>query len=314
MGLEKYIEELLYDYECVTIPDFGAFLTRPYNFEIDKVNGKFIPPRKELTFNSLLTSNDGVLINYFAKKNNLKYRKAQILVQKEVENWRNQIKVGALIIENIGKITLSQNKTIEFEPFGKINFDENSFGLKIFTKRPINSSKQSKVFSILDEEKLVFTPKNDQINSFPKYAAVFLITLALTSTSLYFGDQYIQGRRTLNQQMAQNKIQENVQTATFNLGSLKSISLTVTNLKVENKTILNKTHYSIIAGTFRNRSYAIRKIENLKKKGYNSSLVSVNPKGMYRVAYERFESKKEALDLLYHIKYNLGEEGWYLKE
>ena len=253
MGLEKYIEELLYDYECVTIPDFGAFLTRPYNFEIDKVNGKFIPPRKELTFNSLLTSNDGVLINYFAKKNNLKYRKAQILVQKEVENWRNQIKVGALIIENIGKITLSQNKTIEFEPFGKINFDENSFGLKIFTKRPLNSSKQSKVFSILDEEKLVFTPKNNQINSFPKYAAVFLITLALTSTSLYFGDQYIQGRRTLNQQMAQNKIQENVQTATFNLGSLKSISLTVTNLKVKKKTILNKTtwaHFDIARMAF----------------------------------------------------------------
>ena len=93
--------------------------------------------------------------------------------------------------------------------FWKINFDENSFGLKIFTKKPLNSSKQSKVFSILDEEKLVFTPKNNQINSFSKYAAVFLITLALTSTSLYFGDQYIQGRRTLNQQMAQNKIQEN---------------------------------------------------------------------------------------------------------
>ncbi len=314
MGLEKYIEELLYDYECVTIPDFGAFLTRPYNFEIDKVTGKFIPPRKELTFNSLLTSNDGVLINYFAKKNNLKYRKAQILIQKEVENWRRQIKTEPLIIENIGKISYSKNKTIEFEPFGKINFDENSFGLKVFTKKPLSSSKQSKVFSILDDEKLVFTPKNIGINSFIKYAAVFFIIIGLTSTSLYFGDQYIQGQRILNQKMAQNKIQENIQTATFNLGSLKSISLIVNNLKVKQETIHNKTHYSIIAGTFRNRSYAIRKIKNLKKKGYNSSLVSVNPKGMYRVAYERFESKKEALDLLYHIKYNLGEEGWYLKE
>ncbi|MBL30310.1 MAG: hypothetical protein CMC81_03590 [Flavobacteriaceae bacterium] len=68
MGLEKYIEELLYDYECVTIPDFGAFLTRSFGFEVNKITGKFTPPRKELTFNSLLTSNDGVLINYFAKK------------------------------------------------------------------------------------------------------------------------------------------------------------------------------------------------------------------------------------------------------
>ena len=44
------------------------------------------------------------------KKNSLKYRKAQILIQKEVENWRNQIKTEPLIIENIGKISFSQNK------------------------------------------------------------------------------------------------------------------------------------------------------------------------------------------------------------
>ena len=31
MTLELYIEELLYDYECVTVPGFGAFLTRSYN-------------------------------------------------------------------------------------------------------------------------------------------------------------------------------------------------------------------------------------------------------------------------------------------
>ena len=56
MSLEKYIEELLYDYECVTVPDFGAFLTRSFPFEIDKINGRFNPPKKKLTFNSLLTN------------------------------------------------------------------------------------------------------------------------------------------------------------------------------------------------------------------------------------------------------------------
>ncbi len=60
--------------------------------------------------------------------------------------------------------------------------------------------------------------------------------------------------------------------------------------------------------------YAIRKIKNLKKEGYNSSFTNINPKGMFRVAYGRFKSKKEAMDLLYHIKYNLGGEAWFLKE
>ena len=56
MRLEKYIEELLYDYECVTIPDFGAFLTRSYNFEIDKVNGKFIPLTHKTEATSFLST------------------------------------------------------------------------------------------------------------------------------------------------------------------------------------------------------------------------------------------------------------------
>ena len=36
MTLEQYIKELLFEYECVTIPNFGAFLTRSYDFIINK--------------------------------------------------------------------------------------------------------------------------------------------------------------------------------------------------------------------------------------------------------------------------------------
>ena len=57
MQVSQYIQELLYQYECVTIPNFGAFLTRSFEAKLDD-NGKFFPPRKEVTFNQLLSSND----------------------------------------------------------------------------------------------------------------------------------------------------------------------------------------------------------------------------------------------------------------
>lgn len=315
MGLEKYIEELLFDYECVTVPDFGAFLTRSFPFEIDKINGRFNPPKKKLTFNSLLTSNDGVLINYYAKKNDLNYKKAHNLIRNQIEVWRNQLKSGPLFLENIGKINYTLDKKIEFEPFENINFDDSSFGLKVFNLQQLKSSVKTKVFSISkNKNRLIFKTKKNkkQFNPFLKYSAVFVFTLALSYASFYFGDQYIQDQRQINQQIAQNKIQENILSATFNLGSLKSISLITTDIETEKKIKINETHYSIIAGSFRNKSYAIRKIKNLKKEGYNSSFTNINPKGMFRVAYGRFKSKKEAMDLLYHIKYNLGGDIWSL--
>ena len=39
MALEQYIKELLFDYECVTIPGFGAFLTRSYGFQVNNITG-----------------------------------------------------------------------------------------------------------------------------------------------------------------------------------------------------------------------------------------------------------------------------------
>ena len=317
MGLEKYIEELLYDYECVTIPDFGAFLTRSYGFEVNKISGKFNPPRKELTFNSLLTSNDGVLINYFAKKNKIKYKKAQNLIQKEVKNWRKQLKIEPLYLENIGIISCLKNNKIQFEPFNRVNFDDASFGLKIFNKLPLYSPKKTRIYPITKSDtKLIFTLNNSKqkINSFLKYTAIFIVLISLSVSGIFIGDRYIQDQRVLNQQMAQRKIQKNIQSSTFNLGSLSSISLIVGDVEDNDEPLLNETHYSIIAGTFRNKSFAIRKIRNLKLEGFESSFTDLNPKGMFRVAYGRFKSKKEAMNLLYYVKYELGKEAWYLKE
>ena len=74
MQLTRFIQELLYQYECVTIPHFGAFLTRSFNAQVDP-RGFFYPPRKEVNFNQLLTANDGLLAHYIARKENIRTRK-----------------------------------------------------------------------------------------------------------------------------------------------------------------------------------------------------------------------------------------------
>ena len=47
MLIKQYIKELLFKYECVTVPNFGAFLTRSVDVLIQHETGLFCPPKKK---------------------------------------------------------------------------------------------------------------------------------------------------------------------------------------------------------------------------------------------------------------------------
>jgi cell division protein FtsN len=78
--------------------------------------------------------------------------------------------------------------------------------------------------------------------------------------------------------------------------------------------VLDQIYFSIIAGSFRSIKNAENKVALLKAEGYPAAPAEVNPEGLYRVAYGRYNSKKEAINMLYFIKYTLEEEAWYLEE
>ena len=143
--------------------------------------------------------------------------------------------------------------------------------------------------------------------------------VALAGGGYYFGDQYLQSERAKNQELAQKRIQSNVAKATFDLGALSKIELNLAaeeGVAYDSESVseLDQPYFSIIAGTFRDMNNAERKLEDLKSQGYSAAYAVINPEGLHRVAYGRYTSKKEAINLLYYIKYTLEEEAWYLEE
>ena len=88
MQLEIYISDLLYRYDCVTVPDFGAFLTSRVSAKIHESTHTFYPPKKVLSFNEQLQNNDGLLANYIAE------------VEKAVNDFTNQNNLRLNLIEN----------------------------------------------------------------------------------------------------------------------------------------------------------------------------------------------------------------------
>ena len=315
MQLTRYIQELLYQHECVTVPYFGAFLTRSYDAHVS-VNGYFSPPRKEVNFNQLLTANDGVLAHYFAQKEGLSYEHALRLIEKEVSSWKRRLQTQTLRFSGVGELRLNKDRKIEFLPWGKVNFDLNSFGLSSFQKNPLIKTTILNSMENSTKEDLMFTPEKKKSASkkspLLRYAAIGIIGVALLSAAYYFSDQYVTQERILAQEEAQQKIEKNVQEATFDLGTLNTIEVTVDTTPAVAPP--DQVYYSVIAGSFRSLDNAEKKVRQLIDEGYPAALAAVNPNGLYRVAYGRYDSKKEAINMLYFLKYTLEEDAWYLEE
>lgn len=320
MQLTRFIQELLYQYECVTIPHFGAFLTRSLGARVNP-DGLFYPPRKEVNFNQLLVANDGVLAHYMARKEKISYEHALRLIEKEVSSWKKRLQTQTLRFPGVGEIRLNAEKKIQFTPLGKINFDLNSFGLIAFERKliieRIDKPKTEYVMADTNKDDLMFTPEQEQDEKrspLLRYAAIGIIGIALLGTAYYFSDRYVTEQRVAEQEKAQQQIEKNVQEATFDLGSLSTIDVAVAATPVEEEVILDQVYYSVIAGSFRSLENAEKKVIALEAEGYPAALAQVNPEGIFRVAYGRYTSKKEAINMLYFLKYTLEEEAWYLEE
>ena len=325
MLIKQYIKELLFKYECVTVPNFGAFLTRSLDVLIQHETGLFCPPKKEVSFNGLLKSNDGILAQYMAEKENLSFELSLRKIEKEVTIWRQRLNTQQLFFPGIGEMRLSDQKKIRFYPDSKVNFELSSYGLNNFYRKPlknnqakIKDNKNPKKMEKENKDDLMFTPgEKEEKKGKPllKYAAIGLIGLALAGAVYYFGDQYITNEKAKSMELAQKKIKSNVQKATFDLGSLSKMDLSL-NYKPEltENLPLGKTYYSVVAGSFRSIENADRLLEKLKVDGFDAAYTEVNPEGLHRVAYGRFVSKKEALNLHNYIRYALKEDAWFLVE
>jgi hypothetical protein len=312
MQITRYIQELLYQHECVTIPHFGAFLTRSFGAQVSS-EGHFFPPRKEVNFNQLLVANDGVLAHYYAHKENISYENALRTIEKEVSSWKRRLQTQTLRFPGVGEIFLNSSRKIEFTPWGNVNFDLKAFGLSPFKRELTQEPFISNLMDETNKEDLMFTPEKKKTSKSPllRYAAIGILGVALLSTAYFFSDQYVTQKRIVAQEQAQEQIEKNVQEATFDLGTLNAIDVPV---KATPKAVNKEVYFSVIAGSFRSLENAEKKKVQLISEGYPAALAQPSPAGLYRVAYGRYSTKKEAINMLYFLKYSLEEEAWYLEE
>jgi len=305
MQLETYISDLLYRYECVTVPEFGAFLTQRASATINVSTNTFYPPSKTISFNEQIQKNDGLLAHYIADVEKIPFEVANEKVQKRVKILKSLLTQGeTLTFNNIGELVFNTEGKIQFEPSYHHNYLTEAFGLSQFVSPAITREVYKETVKAIEKDvPIVFTPEKRKSIPYFRYAAVAVIALTLGGlvASKYYVNK-IETHNQLAQEEALQQLDNKIQQATFVIENpLPAVTFNVTK---------QSGNYHIVAGAFRVEENCDKKIEQLMAEGFKARKLGLNKYGLHEVAYGSYETAEEALKVLRSIRQTSNKDAW----
>ena len=134
----NYIKELLFEQDCVVIPEFGGFIAHYVSAEIHSIRHTFTPPSKSIAFNEMLRLNDGLLASYVSHREGISREEALVNIREFIQALREEIKQkNKYRLEEVGTLFLNHEQKLQFEPDNRVNFLNGSFGLPELLYKPV---------------------------------------------------------------------------------------------------------------------------------------------------------------------------------
>lgn len=348
MKLDKYISQLLYQYDCVVVPDLGGFVANYKPASINPLKNTISPPSKGISFNKNLNNNDGLLANFIAQKKNISYDKACAEIKSNVNQIKQKLNTETTIkLEGIGVLFYDAEKRVQFNPENSLNYLLDTYGLDTFYCLPIKKAtleeKITKEFK--DRTVPLVAVKNKKLSKKILIAAAVGIPLAILTiwipTQFDLSNTGYANLNPFKSSLKSTYIAKTLPTKNNNtlnedsfIDALKEAEknkkfLNYSFIKGENPTIINtkekttekpistyvvdkivELHYHIIGGCFSKKNNAKRMVKRLKKEGFNASIIGKR-KGLWTVSYNSFSTRKEAVKALAEAKNN-NEKAWIL--
>jgi len=347
--LDKYVSELLFDYDCVIVPQLGGFMTNYKPAYFDK--GIAHPPSKELRFNKNLTKNDGLLSQSISNSEGISIQNADAILHESVEHYLGQLKEsGRVKLNKVGILFIDENKQLRFTPDTTVNYLRQSFGFESFAM-PAEVVAQIPVVEEKEVETEVETPVIP-IAETPTYSKGISWVAAATllpfiGMSIYLGmttdfksptqitpaeliplgnsasPKYAAREITMSKAELEDETNypENTRVFPFNFESneVDSLGVWINMSDLPEKVAAEKANttnglYHIIGGCFGEKQNAKKFVDRLKIRGYDSNILDLH-KGLYRVKIESFNNYEQALNELKTTRENgTFPNAWLLKK
>jgi hypothetical protein len=312
MSIEKYISQLLYRYQCVTVPGFGAFITETCPASYNDVTQSFLPPSKKVRFNALIKHNDGLLASQIVLSENISFDDAIALIDKEVLSWEFNLSHKTYVhLQNIGKFYHNPEGHLIFESSDQNEYLTSAFGLTGFKAPVILRESYKKEVSLLEEKvPLTISPNKRKQPSYGwlKYAAAFVIGIG---TAGYYGHHWME-KTASNQQLViekniQAQLDQKIQEATF------YIDTPLTPIIMPTMAIADASYnYHIVAGAFREEENAKKEMQSLTEKGFKAQIIAKNKFGLHPVVYGSYPNREAAELAIKSIRIEYNPDAWIL--
>lgn len=288
MNIKQYISEILYKHDSVILPDFGGFISIIKNSEWEHGTQTLFPPKKIISFNDKLKTNDGLLAHHISTVNNISIIEAQQALDEFVRELKSHIHRNEIFaFPGLGTLQYTKDERYIFKP-ELVNFHENSFGLLPTTSR----FKANQILEPKIQHVEHFVKINNEAKHTKKYwyygAAAILIFSFILAGQIIYNNYY--------------KTKDN-----WNEAGLKD-TITKYNETIVNEEIDNKKSNIIKTDTINKNSIAEIKSNELSNvNAVTDSLTTNTFEKKNMIVFGSFYSSKPAFNLCKKLKqqYNL---------
>lgn len=315
--LEKHIEVLLLNNDCVIVPGLGGFMGHYMDARYDEQDSLFLPPLRTLGFNPQLTINDSLLVQSYVEAYDISYPEALRRIEAEVQELHQHLETeGQYELNDIGILSLNDEGNITFEPCEAGILTPTLYGLGSFEMQrlaPAPSVNAENNNSIINESAI--TIKMSWIRNMVAAAAAIIAFLMIgtpisnSEVSTDIQQSAFLAIPTPHQEKSNIKAEE-VTNATI---SESESTKEETKVAVEVQTKENEPRYCLVLASQVSKKNAENFVNQLQANGFKEARVLETT--MTRVVYGDFASESDAYNQLQSLQCQskIFSEAWVMK-